>query len=378
MRSLKALLAFLPVFSLVNAQKNGEWPFDLTTLSARDGSITASFVSFGATLTELWVKDRTGKKRDVIPGYDDNTKLLSDPNHPVFNAIVGRYANRLKNGTFSIPISKNPPLDGPNVWHIPTNDHNGQVTLHGGIYGWDRRNWTIVSRSPTSVTYQHIDDGDENWPGKVTVLATHTVQNGGILKTEVKAKATEETPIMVTQHIYWNLDGFVGSENILDHHLQVDSSRVVKLDSNAIPTGELINVTGTPFDFRKESKIGARWNATQGLCGDGCQGYDHCWIYDKDESQKAGTSLWSDNSGIRVDITTDQPATQVYTSFWLNITAKAVHGGPTKRYGQWSAVAIEQEGWIAAVNTPEWGVDQIYGPDRDFGWSSQYKFSTVP
>ncbi|EEB90761.1 hypothetical protein MPER_10990, partial [Moniliophthora perniciosa FA553] len=329
------------------------------------------------------------------------SKLLSDPDHPVFNAIVGRYANRLKNGmylsllihtnpahhrlrTFSIPISKNPPPDGPNVWHIPTNDHNGQVTLHGGIYGWDRRNWTIVSRSSTSVTYQHIDDGDENWPGKVTVLATHTVQNGGILKTEVKAKATEKTPIMVTQHIYWNLDGFIGSENILDHHLQVDSSRVVKLDSNAIPTGELINVGGTPFDFRKESKIGARWSATQGLCGDGCQGYDHCWIYDKDESKKAGTSLWSDNSGIRVDITTNQPAAQVYTSFWLNTTSKGVHGGPIKRYGRWSAVAIEQEGWIAAVNTPEWGVDQIScadefadGPDRDFSWSSQYKFSTV-
>ncbi|EEB93877.1 hypothetical protein MPER_07412 [Moniliophthora perniciosa FA553] len=236
MHSFKALVAFLAIFDLINAQKVGEWPFDRVTLCALDGSITASFVSFGATLTELWVKDRTGRKRDVIPEYDDNVKQTPVGSRPSRIQLVGRYANRLKNGTFSIPISKNPPPDGPNVWHIPTNDHNGQVTLHGGIYGWDRRNWTIVSRSSTSVTYQHIDDGDENWPGKVTVLATHSVLNGGIHKTEVKAEATEKTPIMVTQHIYWNLDGYIGSENVLDHHLQVDSVRVIKVDSNAIPT----------------------------------------------------------------------------------------------------------------------------------------------
>ncbi|KAG7090153.1 hypothetical protein E1B28_011762 [Marasmius oreades] len=387
------------------------WPFDVTTLSAPDGSITAKFVSVGATMTELWVKDRNGKARDVILGYDDNTNLLTDPNHPVFisllhpsttspelmsvytilsSAPLQLFSSGSK-GTFSIPITKYAQPPGPGVYQIPTNDHDGQVcktfhllpyetvTLHGGILGWDRRNWTIVSRSPTSVTYKHVDPADEGFPGNVTAFATHSVSNGGSLKTSVFATATEKTPIMLTQHIYWNLDAFQdGTNDILSHHLQVDSSKVVDLDGNAIPTGKFISATGTPFDFRNEQEIGARWNTTKDLCGPGCQGYDHCWIYDRNVSSRTGTSLWSDKSGIRLDITSNQPAVQVYTSFWLNTPRKVVHGGPSKNYTSWSAVAIEQEGYVDAINTPEWGVDQIYGPDRDFTWSSTYKFSVMP
>ncbi|KAJ8502174.1 hypothetical protein ONZ45_g11890 [Pleurotus djamor] len=357
-----------------------EYPFDETVLSALDGSITAKFVSFGATMTELWVKDRKGKPRDVILGYDDNSKLLTDPAHPVFNPIVGRYANRIRNGTFTIPITKSPSPDDPNAFHIPTNDHGGQVTLHGGIFGWDRRNWTIVSKSRTSVTYKHVDNADEGFPGIVTAFATHKVSNGGTLKTTVSATATKRTPIMLTQHIYWNLDAFQdGSSDILNHHLAVDASRVIALDSFSLPTGEFINVTNTPFDFRTQQAIGARWDQTLGLCGDpSCQGYDHAWVYDRDESSRVGTSLWSDLSGIKVDISTNQPATQVYTSFWMNTPRKLVHGGPSLNYSKWSAVAIEQEGYLDAINTPEWGVDQIYHPQRPFFWSSTYKFSTVP
>ncbi|KAF8885341.1 galactose mutarotase-like protein [Infundibulicybe gibba] len=351
-------------------------PFDLTTLSAPDGSITAKFVSFGATMTELWVKDKFGKPRDIILGYDDNSRLLTDPDHPVFNPIVGRYANRIKNGTFSIPITKLPQPDGPNVYHIPTNDHDRYITW--GIYGWDRRNWTLVSKTPTSVTYKHIDAADEGFPGSVTAYATHSVSNGGVLKTTVHAEATEKTPIMLTQHIYWNLDAFQDNTNdILSHHLQVDASRVIDVDGDAVPTGDFIAVGNTAFDFRQAQKIGARWNDTVDLCGLGCQGYDNAWIYDHPEDTRTGTSLWSDLSGIRVDISTNQPAVQVYSSFWLNTPRKLVHGGPSLNYGRWSAVAIEQEGYIDAINTPEFGVDQIYYPGKNFEWRSTYKFSVV-
>ncbi|KAJ7260103.1 galactose mutarotase-like protein [Mycena rebaudengoi] len=365
-------------FSLASSALAAPYPFDLTTLSAPDGSITAKFVSLGATMTELWVKDKHGKLRDIILGYDDNSKLLTDPAHPVFNPIVGRYANRIKNGTFSIPITKLPQPNGPNVYHIPTNDHNGADTLHGGIFGWDRRNWTIVAKTATSVTYKHFDPADEGFPGNVTAFATHTVSNGGILKTTVHATATEKTPIMLTQHIYWNLDAFQdGVNDILSHHLRVDSSRVVDVDGDAIPTGAFLSAPHTPLDFRVEQQIGARWNDTFGICGPGCQGYDNCWIYDRPEDARVGTSLWSDLSGIKVDISTNQPAVQVYTSFWLDTPRKLVHGGPSLNYSRWSAVAIEQQGYIDAINTPEWGVDQIYHPGRDYDWSTTYKFSTV-
>ncbi|KAI0684772.1 galactose mutarotase-like protein [Cerioporus squamosus] len=354
-----------------------DWPFDITTLKAPDGSITAKFVSFGATLTELWVRDRNGNARDIVLGYDDNTRLLTDPDHPVFNPIVGRYANRIKNGTFSIPITKDPQPDGPNVFHIPTNDHDGQDTLHGGIYGWDRRNWTIVERNSTSVTYFHLDRADEGFPGYVEAHVTHTVENGGILHTSILAQPTEKTPIMLTQHIYWNLDAFQGSDEVLDYKLHVDSSRVVAVDGDAIPTGKFIDVAGTPFDFREAKPISWRWNETVGLCGGECSGYDHCWIYDKSHEKTPGISVWSDLSGIRLDVTTSNPATQVYTAYWLNTPRKLVHGGPSLNYTKWSAVAIEQEGYIDAINTPEWGVDQIYYPGKDYTWESTYKFSIV-
>ncbi|THH14452.1 hypothetical protein EW146_g5886 [Bondarzewia mesenterica] len=373
--------------AIVGSVDAAAWPFDVTTISAPDGSVTAKFVSFGATMTELWIKDKHGEAIDVIPGYDDNSMLLTDPAHPVFNPIVGRYANRIKNGTFSIPISRDPPANGTNVYHIPTNDHDGQDTLHGGIYGWDRRNWTVVSKSPTSVTYHHLDAADEGFPGNVSAFVTHSVESGK-LRTEVYAAATEQTPIMLTQHIYWNLNAFRtntsdwNSSNILDHHLYVAGSKYITTDSNGVPTGPIPTVEGTPLDFRTAQAIGARWDEAVGVCGPGCQGYDNCWIYDSSVEETPGTILWSDfsvstSSSRRLEITTNQPAVQVYTGNYLETPRKLVHGGPTLLYSPHSAVAIEQEGYIAAINNPEWNIDQIYEPGKNFAWKSTYKFSIV-
>jgi len=356
-----------------------DYPFNLTTLSAPDGSINASFVPFGATLTELWIKDKYGFGRDVVLGYDDNSQLLTDPAHPVFNPIVGRYANRIKNGTFSIPITNNPQGNASNIYHIPTNDHDGQDTLHGGIYGWDRRNWTVISQSKTSVTFAHIDNADEGFPGIVRAVVVHTVLNGGVLKSRLVATASEKTPIMTTQHIYWNLDAFQGAEgqDILNHTLRIDASRVPVVDGDAIPTGPIEDIRGTVLDFKTARKIGSRINEAIGTCGIGCTGYDNNFIYDQDESRSPGVSLWSTNSGIKLDITTNQPAVQVYTGNYLDTPRKVTHGGPSLNYTRWSAVAIEQMGWLDAINTPEWHVDQIYYPGKEFVWSATYRFSSI-
>lgn len=375
MMILQALLTLGLACAGVKAQDD-EWPFDITTLTAPDGSVTAKFVSLGATLTELWVKDRDGEARDVVLGYDDNSKLLTDPNHPSFNPIIGRYANRIKNGSFSIPITKDEQPDGPGVYHIPTNGQS--AALHGGILGWDRRNWTILDSSPTHVSYMHFDPANEGFPGNVTVIATHTVYNGGILESKVWAIATEKTPIMTTQHVYWNLDAFKdNSSNILSHHLQVDADRVIAVDSNQVPTGDFIDVSGTALDFTEARAIDAKWNETYDLCGAGCQGYDNCWIFSNATDTGTRTSLWSDASGIRVDISSNQPAVQVYTAYQLNLPRKVVHGGPDVNYTAWSAVAIEQQGYMDAINTPEWGVDQMYYPGRDFFWEVKYAFSVL-
>ncbi|TFY82141.1 hypothetical protein EWM64_g1876 [Hericium alpestre] len=379
-------------------RENEPSPFNVTSISSPDGSVTAKFVSFGATMVELWLKDRTGEALDVIPSYDDPSQLLADPAHPVFNAIVGRYANRIKNGNFplcpGVPgltgmLGKAPFRFLRRATLRPTAqtssisrqmDYDGQDTLHGGIYGWDRRNWTIVSKSTSSVTYHHLDAADEGFPGDVNVYVTHTVSNGQ-LKSEAHATTTAKTPIMLTQHVYWNLDGFRtdtgnwNDTNVLNYTLHVDSSRYLETDSNGVPTGKILTVEGTPLDFRTPTKIGARWDQAVDVCGPGCQGYDNCWIYDKSEAYTPGVSLSSAFSGIRIDITSDTPAIQVYTANYLDTPRKAVHGGPTLMYNPHSAIAIEQEGWIDAINNPEWGIDQIYEPGKDFSWSVTYSFS---
>jgi len=317
------------------------------------------------------VPDKNGIMRDVVLGYDDNTLLLTDPQHPYYNAIIGRYANRIKNGTFTI---------GKNVYHTPINDALNVSTLHGGTIGWDRRNWTIVLKSDTSVTYKHIDTADEGFPGDVTVFATHSVSNGGILHSGVHATATELTPIMITQHIYWNLDAFLnpngtintGNATILGDFLRVPASCVLAVDGAEIPTGALIdlnNASNTDFDFRAGKLIGTAFDDP------GFQGfYDNTWIFNDPLSPRRTTTLMSPITGIQLDIFTNQPATQIYTAF-LDEPRKAVHGGPNLTYGLFSAVALEQEGWLDAINTPAFHVDQIYGPGREFDWSATYWFS---
>ncbi|KAL0957961.1 hypothetical protein HGRIS_000142 [Hohenbuehelia grisea] len=376
--SFTALLAPVLVYSI----QPPDWPFDVTSITAPDESITAKFVSLGATMTELWVKDKNGDSRDVIIGYDNETMLLTDPAHPMFNPIVGRYAGRIKNGTFSIPVTKDPQPSGPNVFHTSLNDMNGLDTLHGGTVGWDRRNWTIVQRTRSSVTYKHVDTADEGFPGVVTAYVTHEVSSGGFLKTSVRATATAETPIMITQHVYWNLDAFQdGVSDVLGHQLKVDGSRVIQLDSISVPTGEFVNVASTPFDFRKGKLIGGPdWNNTLNLCGAGCQGFDHCWVYDDSHGGRPKTTLKGQKSGIKLEIFTDQAATQIFTAYWLillNMPRKRAHGGPALTYPAWAAVALEQQGYADAINNPEWGVNQIYGPKRPYIWSTTYKLSTA-
>ncbi|KAH6906004.1 galactose-1-epimerase [Coprinopsis sp. MPI-PUGE-AT-0042] len=349
-------------------------------IQSPDGSISAKFIRMGATITQLWLKDKHGRAVDVILGYDDTTRWWTDPKQPYFNSIIGRYANRIKNGTFSIPITKYPQPPGPNVYQIPRNDRDGQVSLHGGEIGWDRRNWTLVERSRTSLTYKHIDNGDQGFPGVVTAFATHTVSNGGVLRTSLTARATKKTPLMLTQHLYWNLDGFQnGVNDTLGHTLQIDGSKVIEVDGNLIPTGKFIDVTGTPFDFRKPMLHGARLDEAQGLCGAPCSLYDHCWVYDKGAKAKQPvTTLIGEKSGIRLDITTNQDAVQVYSSWGLNITQpKAAHRGAGLAYGRYSGIAIEQQGLIDAINTPEWGVNQIQDPKKTYEWVTTHKFTTL-
>ncbi|CUA70303.1 hypothetical protein RSOLAG22IIIB_00658 [Rhizoctonia solani] len=358
-------------------------PMRVITLTAPDNSIVANFLSYGATLKNLWVKDKRGKFRDIVLGYDNKSLYESDPSHPFFGGIVGRYANRIKNGTFSIPITKN--ATGPDVYHIPTNENGGLDTLHGGLTGYDRRNWGPIQLSKSSVTYHLIDpDGTQGFPGTVQALVTYTLLKNAKWKIEMFANSTKETPILLSSHVYWNLEAYQETQSLADHKLQIDSSRVIVTDGILIPTGELTDVTDTYFDFRKETRLGDVLDKAVGYCGTGCTGLDNAWIYDHSAEKTPAFSLSSPNSGIKMSVTTDQPALQVYTCNGIanngdgkNVTIprKKAHGGPNKYYPKHSCVVIEQEGWIGGINNPEFEQNQIYGPDRNYTWTATYSFT---
>lgn len=179
-------------------------PFQKYTIRAE--GINASFIPFGAAITNLYVDDKNGVARDVILGYDNGTSYIHDAetNHTYFGPVVGRYANRIKNGTFTV--------DGVTS-HIPENEHGGLDTLHGGTVGYDQRNWTVVQHNESSITFSFYDQGFEGFPGNIITYATYSVAPYQWTSRLVSIPLDEPTPIMLANHVYWNLGAFVSNES---------------------------------------------------------------------------------------------------------------------------------------------------------------------
>ncbi|KAJ7180255.1 galactose mutarotase-like protein [Mycena crocata] len=357
-------------------------PFAVVKLTAPDGSAKADFIPFGATPTAFWVKDKHGKFRDILLGYDNLTLYETEPQF--FGPVVGRYANRIRNGTFTIPISKN--ASGPGKkFQITNNEHNGTNSLHGGIVGYDKRPWTLVKKSSSSVTFSLVDpDGDQGFPGTVVTTVVYTLERKSTWKITMHSVASKLTPILLSGHHFWNLEAYQETQDLVGHVAQFGSSRIIATDGLLIPNGQLTPVEGTPLDFRKAKSIGGSINATAEAqyCGTGCVGFDNAWVYDKNDCKKPVFSIWSVNSGIKLDVTTNQPALQIYTCNGIfNPTApiprKAGQGTPGSVYENHSCLVIEQESWIDAINNPEFGIDQIYGPGKPYTWEASYAFSVL-
>ncbi|KAJ5735318.1 uncharacterized protein N7483_000443 [Penicillium malachiteum] len=366
-------------------------------------NITVTIIPYGARLTSVLVPDRDGNVQDVLVGYDNPLEYLhdSETNHTYFGAVVGRYANRIKNGTFTIDNS---------TYHIPENEHGGLDTLHGGFVGYDQRNWTLTAQDTSSITFTLFDEAYQGFPGDVISHAQFSVSTEkspenpkGLpqLTTKLVSLAlTKKTPIMLANHLYWNLNAFK-DETILDNtYLQMPlSGRFIGADSLEVPTGEILDVDTAyegALNFLEPKLIGQDINKTEELCGTGCTGYDTCWIIDRpsswgaDDAMVSSISLASDTTGISLDVATNQAALQIYTCNGQNgtIPTKASQAkrnleqdgsagaGYVNKYG---CIVIETEDWIDGINQPQWGRDeyQIFGPDDApaVNWAT-YQFGT--
>jgi aldose 1-epimerase len=358
-------------------------PFTLYTLTSEN--ISATFIPYGARLTSLLVPDRSGTDQDIVVGYDDPVQYAVDSatNHTYFGTLVGRYGNRIKNGTFT--------LDGK-TFAIPTNENNGANTLHGGLIGYDQRNWTVTSLSDTSITFTLFDDAFEGFPGSVITHATYALssaisgsrgeRNPRLTVRTVSIALDQATPIMLVPHFYWNLGAFTTPTVLDDQILWMPySKRYVEVDDILVPTGAIGTVASRRvLDFTLPKTIGRDLQGTTDLCGHGCTGYDTSFILDRPHSTGAEAmnfpvlSLWSITTGIRMDVSTNQQGLQIYSCNGQNGTIPVKpsqiqrnsqgSGGGGKFIEQYGCVVVETQGWIDGVNHPEWGNSQywIYSP----------------
>ncbi|PVH70839.1 aldose 1-epimeras-like protein [Cadophora sp. DSE1049] len=343
--------------------------------------IRATFVPYGASISNLFLNDTSGIERDIVTGWDNASYYSIDKQHPHFGGVPGRYANRIKNSTFSIDGTSYNILPNEN----PTPDHpDGVDTLHGGPDGWDWRNWTVVAHTENSITFSLVDEaGDQGFPGEVVSYVTYTLGNRTWDFSMSAISLQEKTPIMLSSHTYWNLDGFANNETAtaLNHtlHLPYGGQRI-DTDSILIPTGDILaNEKDGLNDFwSKPKQIGANFTNPDllGNCGGNCTGYDTCYLTSRPtpyswESSPVAT-LSSPWSGISVNIFTDQDAFQVYSCGGQNgsVALKSTQGlfdveDRPRVIEQYGCVVMEVEDWIDGINHPEWGREdkQIFGPE---------------
>ncbi|KAL8925582.1 MAG: hypothetical protein Q9208_003474 [Pyrenodesmia sp. 3 TL-2023] len=359
-------IAFLPIAAVA---QNAD-PLQKYTITAP--GINATFIPYGARLTNLYVNDKNGDPQDVVLGYDNVSDYIRNDEtvHTYFGPIVGRYANRIKNGTFTVQGVTS---------HIPQNDNMGHDTLHGGQIGYDQRNWTVVSANTTSVTFFLLDRAYEGFPGNIITFATYSVSAGPTWTSRIVSIPLDEpTPIMLANHVYWNLGAFVDKAGgtILNHTLQMPyAAHYIEVDNIEVPTGVIGTVDGTFLDFTSPKQIGRDIESAISSCGYNCTGYDNAFILDRprcsgpEATDLSILTLSSESTGIQLDIYTNQQSLQIYTcdntDGTIPVKQSQQHGENTTYVEQYGCIVIEPQQWIDGINHPEWGQDQyqIYTVD---------------
>lgn len=330
-----------------------------TFLIQNETGMNALITNYGAKVVSLNVPDRTGKLGDVVTGYDSLSEYLSGEKY--FGAIVGRYANRIKEGKFTL---------GGKTYQLPVN--NGKNHLHGGDTGFHSRFWAVRNIDKESVTMQiESPDGDNGYPGNVVLTVTYTLTANNALRIDYEATTDQETVVNFTHHSFFNLrDG--GKSSITDHVLTLHASRFTPVDGGLIPTGEVVPVAGTPFDFTTPHTIGERINQpdTQLLLG---HGYDHNFILDRPE----GDSLWlaatvyEPETGRVMEVFTTEPAMQFYSGNFFDGTS--VGKGKTP-YKYRSALCLEAQHYPDSPNHPDFP-STVLRPGEIYQQTTAYRFS---
>ena len=326
--------------------------------------ISARVFSYGATLQTLKLPDKSGRIDDVVLGYPHLDSYLERPQY--FGSTVGRFANRIAGARFS--------LDG-RAYLLVAND--GPNSLHGGLRGFDKAIWSIediACGGEASVTLARTSpDGEQGFPGNLRTTVTYSLSDDDVLTTRYEAVTDKPTIVNLTHHSLFNLAGLDSLRSLSDQRLTIAADAITPVDATLIPTGEIRDVAGTPFDFRRDVEIGARiHDASDDQIAIG-RGYDHNFVLNDGATKKPrfAARLHDPVTGRVLELFTTEPGLQVYSGNYLD---GSVTGKRGRAYRQHDGIALEPQVFPDSPNRPEFPSARL-DPGETYRQTSLIRFS---
>lgn len=326
---------------------------------ANENGMEVKIITYGGRITSLKVPDRNDKFENVVLGFDSLEQYTKD--NPFFGALIGRFGNRIADGKFT--------LDGEE-YSLAQNDGNNH--LHGGEKGFDRVIWGVKEATGNSLKLTYIsEDMEEGYPGTLETTVTYTLTNDNALEVDYEATTDKKTIVNLTQHTYFNLSGDF-SETILDHQLEINADEFLPVNETLIPTGELKDVAGTPFDFREAKTIEKHIEEKNEQLERG-KGYDHCWVLNEQDSGMRFAALaYHEESGRMLEVHTNEPGIQFYSGNFLDGTLPRADG--EGNYGHRSGFCLETQHYPDSPNQEAFP-SVVLEPGEEYTSKTIFKFS---
>lgn len=315
-------------------------------------NLTVKITNYGGIITSITTPDRNQKLGDVVLGFDSLKEY--EINTPYFGAIIGRYANRIRDGIFQLAGKK---------YQLPRN--NGRHTLHGGRKGFDKVVWEADENGSTELILTYVSqDGEEGYPGNVEVSVSYSLTDNNELKIDYKASSDQKTVINLTNHSYFNLSAGL-SPTILDHELYINANRYTEVNEELIPTGQIKNVAASKFSFLIPENIGNAIKNTE-------SGYDHNFVINGPENaMKVAATLLDPLTGRFMEVFTTQPGVQFYSGNFLDGSIVGKNG---QRYPKYGGLCLETQHFPDSPNNPDFP-STVLKPGELYHQTTIYKFS---
>ena len=333
---------------------------EVSLYTLKSGDLTMQVTNFGGRVVSLWAPDKDGNYEDVVLGYNDIGSYVNNVGERFLGAVVGPYANRIAGGTYTI---------GEETYNFPQNN-NGQ-TLHGGLKGLDMLVWDVDQVTDDTIVLSVLcPDGLEGMPGNRKIVMTYSLTPDNEFKVSYCAQTDKATHMNISHHSFFNLKG-EGNGTINDHVLYINASKTTPVDAVLIPTGEIADVTGTPFDFREPKAIGKDLEVENEQLTNGA-GYDHNWVLDRktDGELELAASVYEPASGRYMEVWTDQPALQFYGGNFFDGSVTGKYGKPLK-YRE--SIALETQKYPDTPNHAHFP-STLLNPGETYTHICVYKF----